>query len=80
MDYDGSLHELIDGKIDIYNYDLREWSVDNYEYVEQAMEEGLTGDETDFHKLIQCGQYVYYSEQVNEELELLVSIINEVQS
>lgn len=71
LDYDGSLHELIDGMIDIYNYDLRKWSVDNYEYVEQAIDEGLCEGTSDFHKLIQCGQYVYYTEQANEALEEL---------
>lgn len=69
LDYDGSLHELIDGNIDIYNYDLRQWAVDNYEYVEEAIAEGLCEGETDFHKLIQAGQYVYFREQANEAIE-----------
>ncbi len=59
LDYDGSLHSLIDSAIDIYYYDLRKWAVDNYDEIEEAMEEGLTVDVTDFHKLIQIGQYNY---------------------
>lgn len=78
LDYEGSLHELIDGKIDIYNYDLRQWAVDNYEYVEQAVDEGLVDtSDFDFHGAIQAGQYVYYQEQMSEELERLVGLINE---
>ena len=69
LDYDGSVHELVDGNIDIYNRSLREWAVDNYEYVEEAIAEGLCEGETDFHKLIQCGQYVYYRDQANEAIE-----------
>ena len=59
LDYDGSLHELIDSAIDIYYYDLRKWAVDNYDEIEEAMEEGLAEGVTDFHKLIQIGQYNY---------------------
>jgi hypothetical protein len=63
------VHELIDGNIDIYNRSLREWAVDNYEYVEEAIAEGLCEGETDFHKLIQAGQYIYFREQANEAIE-----------
>lgn len=69
LDYDGSLHEIIDGNIDIYNYDLRKWAVDNYDYVDQAQDEGLTADDSDYHSRIQAGQFVYYSELANEAIE-----------
>jgi len=59
LDYDGSLHGLIDSAIDIYYYDLRKWSVENYEHIEEAIEDGLAEGVTDFHKLIQIGQYGY---------------------
>ena len=58
LDYDGSLHELIDSSIDIYYCDLREWAVDNWEFVEEALNEGLCRCVSDYHKLIQMGQYV----------------------
>ena len=77
LDYDGSLHELVDGMIDIYNHDLRKWSVDNYTYVEDAISEGLA-DGTDFHKSIQAGQYLYYSEIMNQELSEIVEEFNEL--
>lgn len=70
LDYDGSLHELIDGSIDIYNYDLRKWAVDNYEYVEDAIAEGLVDtNDFDFHKAIQSGQYLKLREEANELIE-----------
>ena len=62
LNYDGSLYEIIDAQIDVYYYDLRKWSVDNYEYIEEAMNMGLCEGVTDFHILIQCGQYQFYSE------------------
>jgi hypothetical protein len=65
LDYDGSLHGLIDRAIDIYYYDLRKWAVDNYDEIEEAMEEGLTADITDFHKLIQIGQYHYLTKEAD---------------
>lgn len=71
LDDDGSLHEIIDGQIDVYYYDLRKWVVENYNYVEEAMEEGLAEGETDFHKLIQIGQYVYYRELMSEAVDEL---------
>jgi len=77
LDYSGGLHELIDGNIEIYNYELRKWAVENYEYVEDAISEGLS-DGTDFHQSIQSGQYLFYSQQVGKELEQLVDDINEI--
>ena len=68
LEYDGSVHELIDGMIDIYHHDLRVWAVENYGYVEQAIEEGLA-DGTDYHASIQAGQYLAYSEDAWEAIE-----------
>jgi hypothetical protein len=76
LDYDGSLHERIDGLIDIYYHSLREWSVYNYGYIEEAIEEGLCEGVFDFHKLIQMGQYMYYREEMNEAVQ---ELFNEVQ-
>lgn len=59
LDYDGSVHELIDSYIDIYYTDLRKWAVDNYHYVEQAMDEGLCNG-LKAHKTIECGDYIQY--------------------
>lgn len=69
LDFDGGIHELIDSHIDIYYYDLRKWAVDNYGFIEQAMEEGLCEGVTDFHKLIQFGQFVKLSIEAREIIE-----------
>jgi hypothetical protein len=64
LDYDGRLHEIIDSYICIYYYELRAWAVDNWEFVEEAIEEGLCEGVSDYHKMIQVGQYVslrYYA-------------------
>ena len=58
------ISELSDSMIDIYNYDLRKWSVENYDYIEEAVEEfGYDSKNFDFHKIIQLGQYYAYSNE-----------------
>ena len=69
LDYDGSFHEVVDGAIDIYNYDLRKWAVDNWQYIDEAKDEGLIGDDSDYHSQIQAGQYIFFREQAHEALE-----------
>lgn len=77
LDYDGSLHQLIDNSIEIYNYQLRQWAVDNYHYIEEAINEGLVDTSGfDFHKAIQSGQFLQLTEEANEALE---AIFNEFQ-
>ena len=59
-----NIMELADSKIDCYNYDLRKWSVDNYNYIEDAISEfGINTDKPDFHQMIQRGQYYAYSNE-----------------
>ena len=76
IDYNGTMHELIDGMIDIYYYDLRKWCLDNHNYIGQAIEEGLC-DDLDFHKQIADGQYVYYSELARETVEEVYTELTE---
>jgi hypothetical protein len=71
-----SVDEAIDGAIDIYYYDLRKWAVDNYDYIDEAIAEGLC-EGADFHNQIQMGQYVYYSEQMAEFLEEVAALVAE---
>lgn len=71
LDYSGGIHEIIDSNIDIYYYDLRKWAVDNYEYIDQALDEGIAEGVTDFHKLIQIGQFVMLSDDARECVEEL---------
>ena len=63
LDYSGGVHEIIDSYIDIYNYDLRKWAVDNYRFVEDAIAEGMCEGVSDYHKLIQAGQYMHLREE-----------------
>ena len=60
------MSELSDAMIDIYNYDLRKWAVDNYEYIEDAMDELGVPSPFDFHKAIQAGQYIAYNREFCE--------------
>lgn len=54
--------ELSDSMVDIYYYSLREWSVNNYNYIEDAISEfGVDTKNPDFHKMIQMGQYLAFS-------------------
>ena len=71
LDYDGSVHQLIDGSIDIYYYDIRKWAVDNWQFVEDAIEEGLCEGVADYHKLIQAGQYMSLREDAQQYVEEL---------
>ena len=71
LDYDGSIHALIDSDIDIYYYDLRKWAVDNWQFVEEAIEEGLCEGVSDYHKLIQAGQYMRLREDAQRYVEEL---------
>tara|TARA_R110000787_G_scaffold25179_1_gene70840 strand:- start:152 stop:490 length:339 start_codon:yes stop_codon:yes gene_type:complete len=63
LDYDGRMHEIIDGNIDIYYHDLREWAVKNWDWVEEANSEGLGTNGADYHKDIQAGQFMELSEK-----------------
>ena len=75
LDYNGSLHDQIDSFIGVYYHNLRKWSVDNYQYIGDALEEGILEGVTDFHQIIQGGQYMYWSgicrnavEEIYEEM------------
>mgnify|MGYP000864312793 FL=1 len=69
------LYEYVDGMVDIYNYDLRMWAVDQWEWVEDAVEEGLY-EGSDYHKMIMAGQYQYYSHAAMEAVWELFDDIN----
>lgn len=69
LDYDGTLHEIIDGNIEIYTHKLWQWAAENYEYVDQAIEEGLASLESGIISCLQSGHYMQLSEEANEALE-----------
>lgn len=58
------ISEVADNFVDIYNSDLLDWVKNNYEYIEEALDEFGTPQDSngraDFIKMIQQGQYLYY--------------------
>ena len=77
LDYDGILHQIIDSYIDIYYYDIRKWAVDNWEFVEEAIDEGLCDGVSDYHKLIQTGQYVALRGEAYDIVESIYDDFND---
>ena len=75
LDYSGTCQEQIDSMVDVYYYDLRMWAVDNYKWIEQAVENGMT-DCKDFHEMIQAGQYEYYNDRFYTNLDDLINDLN----
>lgn len=67
-----AISEIADNNIDVYNYDLLQWFPDNYDKVEEAIEEyGFpeTDGKPDMIKAIMQGQYKENEEVLNEALE-----------
>ena len=61
------ISELSDSMVDIYYYDLRQWSLNNYDYIEEAVKEfGYDSKNFDFHNIIQLGQYYAYNNEFYE--------------
>ena len=69
--------ELADSRVDIYYYDIRKWAVDNWSHVEDAMNEGLTEGVTDYHKLIQIGQFYKIEQDLRDDLYNLIEEIKD---
>lgn len=52
------ISEIADSNIDIYYYDLFEWAKTNYEWVEEAIAQGLCDmSNPDIPRMLQAGQY-----------------------
>lgn len=64
--------EIADSNIDIYYYDLFKWLPDNYEWVEEAMAQGLCEGCNDIPKMIQMGQYEANSSNLYENLDSIM--------
>jgi hypothetical protein len=79
LDYDGSLHELIDGNIEIYTHKLWAWAAENYEYVDQAINEGLASLTSGIVSCLQAGHFMQLSEEANEALEEIFNKFKEKQ-
>ena len=67
------ISEIADNNIDIYYADLFEWCKSNYEYVEEAIAQGLCDlQNPDIPKMIQAGQYEYNSQDLYEHLDSIM--------
>lgn len=63
------ISERADSMVEIYNYELRKWSVNNYDWIESAADEfGIDSKNFDYHKLIQMAQYSFYQTGLNDVL------------
>tara|TARA_R110002126_G_scaffold66458_1_gene168997 strand:- start:39 stop:413 length:375 start_codon:yes stop_codon:yes gene_type:complete len=70
LTYDGTLYEIAEGFVDVYYYNIRQWAVDNYEWVETAIQEGLVDMENfDFHTAIQAGQRLMLEDEARDFVE-----------
>jgi len=67
-----AISEIADNNVDVYNYDLLQWFPDNYDKVEEAIEEygfpELDG-KPDMLQAIRQGQYLENEEVLYEALE-----------
>ena len=64
------ISEIADSNIDVYTYDLLKWLPDNYEWVEEAISQGLCNmSEPDIPRMIMAGQYEKYSSELYECLD-----------
>ena len=67
-----AITETADSYIPVYNYDLWENARDISEYIEQAVSEGLVDTSNlDLMKTFQAGYYVYYTEVLYENFEII---------
>ena len=69
-----AIHQTADSNVDIYTRDLLEWAARNYEYCDEAAQNGLVdmrGDDV-MIKLAQAGQYEYYTQELYKERVAIV--------
>lgn len=75
-----AISECADNYVDIYNADdLLEWCKDNYEYVEQAIDEfGVAKDRNgrvDFLRTIAQGQFLKNEEELHQDIEEIIQLL-----
>ena len=62
------ISQVADNWVDIYTSDLMKWNANNYEYVEEAIQEFGAPNEFDMVKAIQMGQYLCYERAMYDNL------------
>lgn len=67
------INEVADSFVDIYNSDLLDWAKNNYEYIEEALDEFGTPTDSngraDFFQIIRQGEYLYYDRLFYDNLD-----------
>lgn len=63
-----AISEYADSYVPIYNSEIWSNASDCQEWIENAMNEGLTEGVTDLVKIFQIGMYLYYQEMASTEL------------
>ena len=77
-DYDSGyicdiMQEIADNEVDIYTSELLEFAKNHYEYIEQAVNEGLVDTSNfDFLGAIRSGEYLYISEDLNSNVSDII--------
>ena len=67
------IQEIADNEVDIYTSDLLEFAKNHYEYIEQAVNEGLVDtSKFDFLGAIRSGEYLYISEDLNSNVDDII--------
>lgn len=65
--------EIADNNVDIYYSDLNEWTKDNANYIEEALDEFGTPTDgnghADYYGMIRQGQFIAYERELYENLE-----------
>ena len=70
--HNGRLNEIIESKVDIYYYDRRAWAVENWEWVEEAIDAGhVDTSNIDYHDAIEAGQYLFWSEKARWSIDII---------
>ena len=67
-----AIMEISDNNVDIYNYDLLKWAVDNYSYIDDANNE--FGTPNDFLQQIRQGQYYANEQEIYDNLHDMLYI------
>ncbi len=77
-DIGNSIFERADSDVEVYNWNLRCWIVENYNFLEDAISEGLVAvDKFDFHRAIMAAQFLMYERGYYEAMEDLKEYITD---
>lgn len=79
VDYNGRYYicdmitDVADSFVDIYNSDLLDWTKNNYSYIEEALDEFGTPQDSngraDFLKMMSQGEFLYYDNLFYDNLD-----------